>query len=252
MKQRTPPATKSEDGKDEKKSDDAKKDDAFKPAPIEYKPLDEVRDTVRRAVATEHVREQVEKRLAPLKSAMSRYAELRTRWQIESATNPDEPQPKPLDMQALAEEHGVKAFTTELLSPLDFEGRDDLDIAKSVDSNQRSPTWFMRWTDIVFQPKGLYRPLTTVVPGGGDSFLSWKTEEREGHVPDFEEVRDEVLEAWKRIQAREIAKKKALEYAKTVREAKQPMKEVLRWTSTCPSGKWGRFPGSLGPACRLE
>jgi hypothetical protein len=248
---KTEPATdktKSDQSKEEVKSEDSKEDEKSKPAPIEYKPLDEVRDVVRRAVATDRVREQVDKRMAPLKSAMMRYAELRTRWQIQAATNPDEPPPKPLDMEALASEHGVKAFSTEILSRVDVEGRDGLDIAKSRDMNFRSGTAFEFWGDIVFKPKGLYRPLATAIPGGGDSFLSWKIEESEGHVPEFKDVRDEVLAAWKRIHAREIARKKALEYAKTVRESNQSMKEVFAQDENLPVKEVGPFTWLTRPS----
>jgi len=124
---------------------------------------------------------------------------------------------------------------------LDAKSTDKLDIAKSRDLNNQSSSFFQPWTQMVFQPRGLYRPYTTKDPLKGSSFLSWKIEEHEGHVPEFKEVRGEVLEAWKRIKARDLAKKKTGEYAEIVRKAKQPMKDVFAQDKNLPVKEIGPF-----------
>ena len=220
------PATKTESVKEETGKKDAEKDQT-KADPVEYRPLEKVRDEIRRTLARDRAQTEIDKRFTELRIAMSRYADQRMRWQIASAKDPQASKPKPLDMDALAKEHGVKAFSTDMLSVLEVESNSELGIGKSRDMNIASRTTFYQpWLQIVFQPKGLYRPLTTV-DSDGNSYLSWKIEEREGHIPTFKEARTDVLEAYKQIKARDFAKQEAEKYAKTVREAKQPMKEVF-------------------------
>jgi hypothetical protein len=47
-------------------------------------------------------------------------------------------------------------------------------------------------------------------------YLSWKTEEQQAYVPELDEVRSEIVDAWKRIQARQLAENAARDLAKKV------------------------------------
>jgi hypothetical protein len=157
-----------------------------------------------------------------------------------AAKNPNEPKPKPFAMEALAEKYGVTAFTTEFISRLDAQTNEKLDIAKSSDMNLKSPNYFGPWTRIAFQARRLV-PITTSDAASGASYLSWKIDEREGNIPEFNAVRDQVVEAWKRIKARDLAVKKASEYAEMVRKAKQPMKDVFAKEVNLPVSEVGPF-----------
>ena len=51
-------------------------------------------------------------------------------------------------------------------------------------------------------------------------FLYWKISEEDAYIPEFEDVRDEVVDTWKRQKAFEIAKAKAKELAAKVKPDK--------------------------------
>jgi hypothetical protein len=207
-----------------------------------------VQDEIRRTLARQRVQKQVDERLEKLREEVNSYARVMASHRRAAAKNPNEPKPKPFPLEALAEKYGVKAFTTEFVSRLDAETNENFDIAKSRDMSPRSPTFFQQWTQIAFQPKGLLRPITTKDVGTEVSFLSWKIDEREGNIPEFNAVRSEVLEAWKRIKARDLAVRKATEYAEMVRKGKQSMKEVFAKDMDLPVSEVGPFSWLTRPS----
>jgi hypothetical protein len=241
--------------KDESAGNEAAKEFAEEkptpPAPVEYRPLEQVQEEIRRTLARQIVQKQVDERLDKLREEMNSYSRVMASHRRAVAKNPNEPKPKPFALESLAEKYGAKAFTTEFISRLDAQTNEKLDIGKSRDMGLRSSTFFQQWTQIAFQPKGLLRPITTKDAASEASFLSWKIDEREGNIPDFTAVRGEVLEAWKRIQARDLAVKKAKEYAEMVRKAKQPMKEVFAKEMDLPVSEVGPFSWLTRPSVPL-
>jgi hypothetical protein len=219
-----------------------------KPEPVEYRPLEQVQDEIRRTLARDRVQKQVDERLDKLREEMNSYARVMASHRRAAAKNPNEPKPKPFPFEALAEKYGVQAFTTEFVSQLDAQTNDKLEIAKSRDMSSRSPTFFLLWTQIALQPKGLLRPITTRDVATDASFLSWKIDEREGNVPEFKAVRNQVVDAWKRIKARDLAMRKAKEYAEMVRKARQPMKEVFAKEMNLPVSEAGPFSWLTRPS----
>ena len=79
---------------------------------------------------------------------------------------------------------------------------------------------------------GLPGPLVTREPvEKGSRYAYWKIADSEGRVPEFADVRDQVLQAFKMLEAREPAEKEAESLAKKVRDAKDAaMEEVLAET----------------------
>jgi hypothetical protein len=61
----------------------------------------------------------------------------------------------------------------------------------------------------------------------GNLYLVWKTDERAAYVPKFADIHDKVLAAWKMIEARPLARKRAEELAAQARAAGKPLKEVF-------------------------
>ncbi|WP_166829433.1 ZIP family metal transporter [Thalassoroseus pseudoceratinae] len=62
----------------------------------------------------------------------------------------------------------------------------------------------------------------------GNRYVYWKVEDSEGRIPEFTEIREQVVQAFKTIEAREPAEKRAETLAKQVREAKdEAMQDVL-------------------------
>ena len=84
----------------------------------------------------------------------------------------------------------------------------------------------MPWTSVAFEPGGLYKASVTFDPQG-NQYLWWKTEERKARVPAFEDVKAEVLEAYKMFHARDKAVTQARQYAKQVKAASKNMKDLF-------------------------
>jgi hypothetical protein len=209
-------ATDGESTKGEKA--DATNTENTKSEPVEYKPLDKVRDDIRRSLARQRVPERVQDKFDKLRGIMTEYGRARNNWLIEKSSDPNLPAPRPLNFETLAQDYRVKSFSTELLSRVDAATAKDLDIAKSFDR--------MPWTSVAFEPGGLYRPSVTM-DIQGNRYLWWKIDEREARLPDFDEIRKEVLEAYKMFHARDKAVAQAREYAKQVKAASKNMKDLF-------------------------
>ena len=63
----------------------------------------------------------------------------------------------------------------------------------------------------------------------GNYYLFWVTQRTEPHEPKFDEpgVRDQVLAAWKLVQARDFARKQAVSLAAESRKSAKPLKETV-------------------------
>jgi hypothetical protein len=180
--------------------------------------LDKVREDIRRSLARQRVPQRIQEKFDRLRGLMTDYGRSRNTWMIEKSSDPNLPPPRPLNFETLAQDHRVKSFSTDLLSRVDAATAKDLDIAKSFD---RAP-----WTSVAFEPGGLFRPSVTM-DIQGNRFLWWKIEEREARLPDFDEIKDEVLQAYKMFHARDKAVAQARQYAKQVNAASKSMKDLF-------------------------
>ncbi|MEZ6135609.1 MAG: hypothetical protein R3C53_11935 [Pirellulaceae bacterium] len=74
-------------------------------------------------------------------------------------------------------------------------------------------------------------------------WVFWKTAERPAYIPDLTEVREEVIEAWKRVQARDLAKQAAEAIAKKVSTAgSEPWQSTLSATEQALLVETDPFP----------
>ncbi len=210
------------------KSEETKSDETSS-KPVEYKPLEKVSEEIRRSLARQRVPQRVQDKFEKLRGLMTNYARSRTSWMIERSTDPDLPPPKSLNFETLAQDNRVQAFSTEMLSRADAATSKTLDIAKSFDRSKVASfenLFRMPWTSAAFEPGGLYKPGETFDPQG-NQYLWWKTDEREARVPSFEEIKAEVLEAYKMFHARDKAVAQARQYAKQVKAASKNMKDLF-------------------------
>ena len=124
--------------------------------------------------------------------------------------------PTPRDLKAIADREGLNYEKTPLLS------RQDVNRLGQISTAEVGLTPLSggrKFVDEMFDPKtGLYEPieLTDVL---GTRFLVRKVKDEPPHVPTLEQVRSEVIVAWKMAQARPLAEKAASELASQI-EAK--------------------------------
>ncbi|MBV8127415.1 MAG: peptidyl-prolyl cis-trans isomerase [Planctomycetaceae bacterium] len=122
--------------------------------------------------------------------------------------------PTPQDLKPIADREGLNYEKTPLLSRQDVERLGQISTAE-VGLTPLSGG--RKFVDEMFDPKtGLYEPieLTDVL---GTRFLVRKVKDEPPHVPTLEQVRSEVIVAWKMAQARPLAEKAAGELASQIK-----------------------------------
>ncbi|MCI0334967.1 MAG: hypothetical protein L0228_17305 [Planctomycetes bacterium] len=190
----------------------------------EYQPLDEVRDQIRRELAQRQVAEklktQMEELLAELKTEFDTYFV----GQVLEAQSKDEKVPAPpavlVNLSPLAEKHGLSTAKTGPMSVLELR---DTPVGKSgsPDSNESLLRTLFLTDDLE-----LYQP-TLTVDIDGNHYIAIKTTDTPGRTPELAEVRDEVVRAWKRQKATELALKDAEAEAKNTQESGSPLADYF-------------------------
>lgn len=167
------------------------------PRPL-YDPLWRVESEIRDLLAQSRARTRMMDVMAKVKDAIDH---ARYKWIEESslvAEGQDKGRPKVDFAQLAAKEPGLSAGTTPLLSL--FEMREQSELGKTFDSLG------------VFDPRtNAFESVSkfTLFDAESDDatslFVAWKTDETEAKTPELESVRGDVVTAWKRVKARELA-----------------------------------------------
>lgn len=187
--------------------------DAEKPAadkkPVEYQPLEEVRDQIRRQLAEMKVHDQLQGLLGHLEVELnSSYNKYFSRvLDAEAAERPaPEPPPELADLSTLAQKHGLEAGRTGPVSYLELR---NLPVGMSAKADENN----YRLARLMFSPElELYQPLSSF-DLDGNRYLVMKTSDTPGKVPELKDVREEVVQAWKRQKAADLALEAAEEAA---------------------------------------
>lgn len=174
-----------------------------------YDPLWKVEDRIRRELAGQRANLAMQEALRKLQTELNNYSTLRSQA---TADQPGEEPPRP-DFSQLAAAHGLVAIKTDLISQT--EALLTLDIARSAVAGGDP---FVR-----FAYEGGMRTFLPMLSedNEGNQYLFWKTDEHADFVPKLtdEGVRGEVQAAWKTVQARDLAQKKAQELLAKARDS---------------------------------
>jgi len=247
------------DGKtaDSKTSDTKSADDkSATERPVEYKPLEEVKETIRQRIADKQVHDKRIAAFSSIKQLMSNYRRDLESYNSKikqgmSAKKPEAPTPEFLaDAKYDA---GLDGHTTQLVSPSEVESSELGRSYRGPTSQNYSTTPFLR---IAFQEssknsRGLpaYQ-VDETLDNDQNEYLWWKIDEKPAEVPKLEDIKEEVVQAWKMIQARKPAKAKAEADAELARKEKKSLKELLGDSqgevSTAGAFSWySRLPAQL-------
>jgi hypothetical protein len=132
--------------------------------------------------------------------------------------------PMPKDLKAVAAKEGLTHEITPLLT------REQAETYGQISSAEVGLTRLSggrRFADEIFDPKTtLYEPVE-LTDALGRRFLVRKLDDRAPRVPPLDEIRPEVVAAWKMEQARPLAEKAAREYAATLRKEGGTIKSEL-------------------------
>ena len=191
----------------------------------DYEPLWSLRDgkTLRERIAERLKRERVggkvDKIFVKLTEQVNQYKYRWEDWQDAKLDSPQLAPPKPLDLAELAAAYeGISVHETGLLSKSELR--------QSTDLGSSFLTGGTPLTEYVFQPGRLYSPGESV-DLAGNRYLFWKAEETAEKIPTFDEARQQVLEAWKLVQAREPARAAAERLLEKAKSDGKPLAQSL-------------------------
>ncbi|MDA1052484.1 MAG: hypothetical protein O3C40_18665 [Planctomycetota bacterium] len=197
-----------------------------KPEEPKYKPLDDkLRAEIRDEIATDRSRQPAQERLTKsldeIKAEIDAYGRQLRRIDVTKSGQ----KPAAVDFEKLATERG---FVPGKIDPTDAVGIDAYDLGKAYEMT------FTSWPPerVSFAQKAfldtvqLYRAERIKSAEFGIEFLYWKVAEEEAFLPKLEDIRNEVVDAWKHREAFVFAKAEAEKLAKQAGAGK-PLGESL-------------------------
>ena len=195
-------------GEDQRSGEDAASPqgtDGIRPGPTgqdaeepEYRPLDEVQEEVRRAIARPRAQAKRDEAIDAVQKDVDRYFRQYITFKFMRQENPDEPEPEPLILSPIAERYpGLTIGSTDLVDRIsvpEYELGAAYDLVFTGGRIGR-----ITFADVAFSAntepfKAREFPR---VDFQDVKFLFWKIDEREAFVPPLDDIRDKVIRAWK-------------------------------------------------------
>jgi hypothetical protein len=217
-----PPSDKPADKADANAADANKPAEKDKPAEnkeaAEFEPLEKVRDDIVDRLANEAVEKRIAAIFDAVKTDVAKYAESLALWEV--AGDGAGPAPVGPDIKKIATAQGLEGGTSDLVNPNQafaaggIGGSFEFAVSREFGVRQQ------QWIDMIFGPGA--QPLQPVTSRdiAGNRYLSWKTEDQPEFTPSFQSARDDVLRAWRIVEARPLARKAAEEVAAEVKAGK--------------------------------
>lgn len=244
-------------------------DDPEKPKKKEtkYRPLDDkLQEEIRNLIAQPLASERRKKAVEEVQKKVQDYARAFKEWEAINKldTKDKEPPPEPLDLKALARSVGFGWGETPLVDPIVMledakREKPKYELSRTVFVDLRTYNQY-DFAMYAFEAGAALYQLQMVYPkemSGDVRYYFWRTQEKPGYVPKLEEVKREVVAAWKNREAFKLAREAAEKLADEVTKSKKSIKETLpggeaarafetdsfSWLSrNTPSGS----PGQLG------
>jgi hypothetical protein len=215
-----------------------KKDEQKTEDPAQFEPLDAVKDDIRKRLAGERADARIDAIFTAVAGDIGRYAEDYALWQARKPAGVEAPRPP--DIAKIAEKQGLESGRSDLVAP------DAAFAAGGIggsfefvqDPSSRFGIRQQRWLDQMFGTGSLsLRPIRSR-DVEGSRYLSWRTEDQPEFTPSFETARSGVERAWRIVEGRSLAKKRAEELARQVDGKQESLQESLQ-TSLQQAGSGG-------------
>ncbi len=228
--------------------------------PVEFEPLEKVRDEIRETLARDKAVQQLQQVIGEAAARLQTEFNDYTRRAIEAQELKREAPEVPArltNLDWLAEQYGLTAMSTE---PLTARQMFETPVGKAADEQSGR----LSVTEAVFRTLALYEPFVAKELEG-DWYLVTKIEDKPKRIPEFAEVRDQVAAAWNRIEAAKLAETQAQQLAKEAEASSVPFDqffadkgfEVVDQTElfsrrSYPAGPGLGYPPTLGDIPELK
>lgn len=176
--------------------------------PSQFKPLEEVREEIVLKLARGRAQEKLDEALSGVEKAVQLHYRKYIQWEAMKAAKAEDAGEEPvLNIKALASEYGLTAGETKLVNRYTVEDTELGKCSREVQS-QFGESVTITFADEAFRSGKLFEP-ARASRGDKVDYVYWRSEEVEGKLPEFDEVEEQVTEAWSEGKAREIAKAEA-------------------------------------------
>ncbi|MCA9269947.1 MAG: hypothetical protein KDA41_15810, partial [Planctomycetales bacterium] len=189
-----------------------------------FKPLSEVEDQIRAALARPIAQQRMDQARAEAKQELLDYQFERQDYLEEHG---EDAEPPKFDGQAVAKRLGLTYHETGLIDAPTLYDSEEFEVGKSYER----PRSLQEGRNNPFLGRGfregvlLYQEIETEI-AGDKYFLTWKAAEEPAHTPALADVRDEVVKAWRFQKARALAEQAAKDLAAKV-DGKKPLADQV-------------------------
>lgn len=221
------PAADAAQGKDGQKDGDTKQDEKKEEAKVEFEPLEKVKDDIRQRLAREAVEKRINGAFEKVQAAVLRYAEDLALWEVSKGSS-GPAAPKQPDIKAIAAENSLEAGSSGLVNESEAVAAGGIGSSFEIVMSPQFGVRQQNWVSMLFAPAVQLRQPVTSRGVDGTRYLSWKTEDQPEFTPSFETARKDVERAWRIMEARPLARKRAQELAREAGAGDKPLAEVAK------------------------
>ena len=177
-----------------------------------FEPLEAVSGRIREQLAAQRANARIDNIFDKLALDLSGYAEDLARWQADGKVQ-GQKAPLPPDVSVIAKVQGLEGGQTPLQSAEDAFDAGGLGRSFEFirDQSSRFGMRQLNWVEMIYGPGGLNHRALRSRDMEGTRYLSWRTADQPEFVPTFDTARDNVERAWKIVEGRGLARKKAEE-----------------------------------------
>jgi len=183
-----------------------------KAAEEQFEPLEAVSGRIREQLAAQRANARIDNIFDKLALDLSGYAEDLARWQADGKVQGVKA-PLPPDVSVIAQKQGLEGGQTGLQSAEDAFDAGGLGRSFEFirDQSSRFGMRQLNWVEMIYGPGGMNHRAVRSRDMEGTRYLSWRTADQPEFVPTFDTARENVERAWKIVEGRGLARKKAEE-----------------------------------------
>jgi hypothetical protein len=215
----------------------------------EYKPLSEVEDDIRRAIAAPRAQEKVETAIKAARARMNKYYKQYVMYEVQKQKDETLEPPTMPTFDDISETPPVSVSSIPLSDRYEvgqFELGQAVEFQFLQDRILRIP-----FGDIVYEEKTIpeYQPRQFPSAEVSPQFVYWCVGQEEAKTPELDEIRDAVVDAWKMQKAADLALAAATEQATKANQAGKKLAECLDYpnATTFQSGEISWLTGGNVP-----